>query len=189
MENYQPTEQEMNTPLNASTATEDDGRFKCSYSLPTNDFILGEIAEVKYGAAYFKGEIQYVKRISDKTFVLDEQGQKIVRKEFKLKVRIESKYKTDKGEDRYLFLRLGASFSPKANLPKVLNSLGVSFEETPSPNQIKQALEGIQIKFLVSLSGSNPKNDGYPYENIKWDSVMLSEPKETFKEEDIAWDE
>lgn len=173
---YQITAKELNSPISqggSQNKSTNYDNFKCTKSLPNNQFVYGEIKKVKFGHVYRNGKIQY-KTDEHKVPILDNSNQPIPRVAFTLNICCRD-FKCPSGFDKYpMPLSFGASFHEKANLPKFLNQLGLTYDsDTTSPNDVINLLTNLKLTFTIKLSGENRNNNNLPYENVIWETAQI----------------
>jgi hypothetical protein len=148
--------------------------------LPEREWINATIIDVKYQVAMFNNQVQYMTYKDDEgkdVEILDDEGNKIMRKEFEIVFALEDYMIPGKDDKRKAWLRMGASFGDKAHLPQLLyNVLGAGIAlETPA--DIITALKRKPVKLQVANKLSKDKEK--TYQNVVWDAVKSREAIET----------
>jgi hypothetical protein len=138
--------------------------------LPEREWISGKITKVDYRFVYFKGKQQFAED-KEGNQILDANDQPIPRKEFNIEISChEFKLPNDKGP-RKCWIKLGASLDTRANLPKFLKKMEMQRESNPTPQEIIEYLEGLEIKFQLA---NVTANNGKEYQQVVWDAVKLN---------------
>lgn len=141
---------------------------------PEREWLDAKVESVEYRYVYRKGYIQYLQN-SNKEDILDDDGEKIPRKEFNITF-VMLNYELPNGDPRKGWLSLGASMSDRAYLPKVLKKFGNDHDD-PTPQQIIDTFAGKDVRFQVANKVSEA--NGKEYQNIIWDSVKPASQKDS----------
>jgi len=141
--------------------------------LPDREWLRANIVKVKYQYAMFNNTVQYIsykeEGATEEIFVLDEQGEKIPRKEFEIVFEL-TDYMLPNNEPRKAWLKMGASSGEKAHLPKFLNTMLGTTSNADTPQLIIDGLTGIDVMLQVG-NKDNKKDPDHPYQNVIWDAV------------------
>ena len=164
---------EMNKPMNKG------GDLPPLPLLPDREWLMARIKGVEYRFAMFNGQIQYVTRIEindageeEEVAIMDDDGEKIARKEFNVKFELDSFSLPNNKGPRCCWLTMGASLGEKAHLPTFLfNVLGEGFEPD-SPQGIVDALEGLPVKLQLKNKPNKKDSTRPPYQNVIYDAVL-----------------
>jgi len=142
--------------------------------LPEREWLNAHIQSVVYQVAMFNNQVQYMTYKDENeqdVEVLDDNGQKIMRKEFEF-VFIFDDYDMPKGTGkRKAWLRLGASFGEKAHLPQFLAKVLSTSVNPNTPQSIIDALRGQAVQ--LQLKNKLSKDETKTYQNVVWDAVRL----------------
>jgi len=140
--------------------------------LPEREWLNAHIQSVVYQVAMFNNQVQYMtyKDEDDQDVeVLDDEGKKIMRKEFEF-VFIFDDYDMPKGRGkRKAWLRLGSSVGEKAHLPQFLAKVLDKSVNPDTPQSIIDALRGQAVQ--LQLKNKESKDGTKTYQNVVWDAV------------------
>lgn len=145
--------------------------------LPDREWLRAKIVTVNYQVSMFKGQVQYVCKKTEggeDVPILDEAGEKIMRKEFEFIFAFEN-YFLPNNDPRKAWLRLGASFGEKAHLPEFLVNVLGNFQGINTPETIIHACTGKTVKLQLKNKESADKTK--TYQNVVWDTVRAVEEK------------
>ena len=147
--------------------------------LPDRAWLNATISEVDYRYSMFGGKVQYMakKETNPETgqeedvFILDSNGNKLIRKEFNIKFKL-ADYSLPNGDPRCSWLTMGASMGEKAHLPQFLfNVIGTGFEPT-CPTDVIRALEGKAVRLQLKNKPNKKDPSRPPYQNVIFDAVI-----------------